>query len=66
MRHAILPAGADRAALPLLAGRALRAFADGYVAILLPAYLLALGFGTWAVSPPRRRPAEAPRSGFRL
>ncbi len=49
MRHTILPAGADRAALPLLAGRALRAFADGYVAILLPAYLLALGFGTWAV-----------------
>ncbi|WP_227869278.1 MFS transporter [Nitrosospira lacus] len=26
-------------------GRALRAFADGYVAVLLPAYLLALGFG---------------------
>ena len=29
----------------LLIGRALRAFADGYVAVLLPAYLLALGFG---------------------
>lgn len=29
----------------LLAGRALRAFADGYVAVLLPAYLIALGFG---------------------
>lgn len=29
----------------LLAGRALRAFADGYVAVLLPAYLFALGFG---------------------
>jgi MFS family permease len=28
-----------------LTGRALRAFADGYVAVLLPAYLLALGFG---------------------
>jgi len=27
-------------------GKALRAFADGYVAVLLPAYLLALGFGT--------------------
>lgn len=29
----------------LLAARALRAFADGFVAVLLPAYLLALGFG---------------------
>lgn len=44
--HWLLPAGVDRAALPLLIGRALRAFADGYVAVLLPAYLLALGFGT--------------------
>ncbi len=33
----------------LLTARALRGFADGYVAILLPAYLLALGFGTWEV-----------------
>jgi MFS family permease len=33
----------------LFAGRALRAFADGYVAILLPAYLLALGHATWVV-----------------
>jgi MFS family permease len=30
----------------LLAARSLRAFADGYVAVLLPAYLLALGYGT--------------------
>jgi len=29
----------------LLTARALRAFADGYVAVLLPAYLLALGHG---------------------
>ena len=29
----------------VLAARALRAFADGYVAVLLPAYLLALGHG---------------------
>ena len=29
----------------LLASRALRAFADGFVAVLLPAYLLALGHG---------------------
>jgi predicted MFS family arabinose efflux permease len=45
----LLPDGAEPSALPLLVGRALRAFADGYVAILLPAYLLALGFGTWEV-----------------
>src|SRR4051812_42609448 len=33
----------------LLAARALRAFADGFVAVLLPAYLLALGHGQLAV-----------------
>jgi predicted MFS family arabinose efflux permease len=33
----------------LLIGRGLRAFVDGYVAVLLPVYLLALGFGTWEV-----------------
>ena len=49
IRSFLLPDGAGAAALPLLLGRALRAFADGYVAILLPAYLLALGFGTWEV-----------------
>ncbi|MEO8312964.1 MAG: MFS transporter [Caldimonas sp.] len=45
----LLPAGVDAAAAPLLAGRALRAFADGYMAILLPAYLLAIGLGTLEV-----------------
>ncbi len=30
----------------LLTARSLRAFADGYVAVLLPVYLLALGYGT--------------------
>ena len=33
----------------LITARGLRAFVDGYVAVLLPAYLLALGFGTWEV-----------------
>jgi predicted MFS family arabinose efflux permease len=33
----------------LLAARSLRAFADGFVAVLLPAYLLALGHGQLAV-----------------
>jgi MFS family permease len=32
-----------------LIGRGLRAFVDGYVAVLLPAYLLALGHATWQV-----------------
>ena len=33
----------------LLVGRGLRAGVDGYVAVLLPAYLLELGYGTWEV-----------------
>jgi MFS family permease len=45
----LLPRGVHAAALPLLLARALRAFADGYVAVLLPAYLIALGFGAWEV-----------------
>jgi MFS family permease len=45
----LLPPGAHASALPLLLARALRAFADGYVAVLLPAYLIALGFGAWEV-----------------
>jgi MFS family permease len=48
-RRLLLPAGVDAAAGPLLAARALRAFADGYMAILLPAYLLAIGLGTLEV-----------------
>jgi MFS family permease len=43
----LLPAGVPPGTGRLLVARALRAFADGYVAIVLPAYLLALGFGTW-------------------
>jgi MFS family permease len=49
MNRWLLPHGAQPAVLPLLLGRALRAFADGYVAVLLPAYLIALGLGTWQV-----------------
>ncbi|MGB8883344.1 MAG: MFS transporter, partial [Azonexus sp.] len=45
----ILPTGVAPEARLLLIGRALRAFCDGYVAVLLPAYLLALGFGIWEV-----------------
>ncbi len=45
----LVPAGVAPEARLLLIGRALRAFTDGYVAILLPAYLLALGIGKWEV-----------------
>lgn len=46
---ALIPAGVTPFVRLLLTGRALREFADGYVSVLLPAYLLALGFGTWEV-----------------
>ena len=49
LRSLLLPHGTRSWAWPLLQGRALRAFVDGYVAILLPAYLLALGLPGWAV-----------------
>lgn len=45
----ILPAGVAPEARWLLVSRALRAMGDGFVAILLPAYLLALGLGQWEV-----------------
>ena len=40
-----LPRSATRDAGRLVAGRALRGFADGFASVLLPAYLTALGFG---------------------
>ncbi|WP_395701928.1 MFS transporter [Aquabacterium sp.] len=45
----LLPPGANARARPLLLARGLRAFADGYMAVLLPAYLLAIGLGTLEV-----------------
>ena len=44
-----LPAEAIRESRLLLAGRGFRAFVDGYVAVLLPAYLLQLGLEVWQV-----------------
>ncbi len=41
----IIPSGVEAGAARVLVARALRSFGDGYVAVLLPAYLLALGFG---------------------
>lgn len=48
-RSRLLPAGATRDARWILAGRGVRAFADGFVALLLPAYLTGLGFGAFAI-----------------
>lgn len=45
----LLPPDADAGALPLVAARGLRAFGDGYMAVLLPAYLLSIGLGTLEV-----------------
>jgi MFS family permease len=45
----LLPAGATRDAPWVLGARALRAFADGFVSLLLPLYLLQLGFGAFAI-----------------
>jgi len=45
----LLPAGTSRDARVLLAARAVRAFGDGFVSVLLPVYLLALGFDAVAV-----------------
>ena len=49
MKRWLLPPGTDPDILPLLIARGLRAFADGYVAVLLPVYLITLGLGTWDV-----------------
>ncbi len=43
-RH-LLPEGTYHGIAPIFAARALRGFADGFVAVLLPVYLLALGLG---------------------
>ena len=45
MIHYLLPPGHDQNIAPVFATRALRGFADGFVAVLLPVYLLALGLG---------------------
>ena len=41
----IVPSGVEAGAARVLLARALRGFGDGYVSVLLPAYLLALGLG---------------------
>src|SRR5215472_17034588 len=44
-----LPRGFSPDALRVLAGRSVRAFADGFVSLLLPVYLLRLGFDAFAI-----------------
>jgi len=44
-----IPQGASTDAIRILAARGVRAFGDGFVALLLPIYLLDLGFGALAI-----------------
>src|SRR6516162_7173874 len=44
-----LPPGTSADALRILAARGVRAFGDGYVALLLPIYLVELGFSALAI-----------------
>src|SRR6516165_7068 len=44
-----LPPGASSDALRVLAARGIRAFGDGYVALLLPIYLVELGYSPLAI-----------------
>ena len=44
-----IPRGVSRDAKLILTARALRAFADGFVSVLLPVYLLELGFSVIAI-----------------
>ena len=48
-RSWLIPTGASHDARWILAARGTRAFADGFVALLLPIYLLELGFGPLAI-----------------
>jgi len=43
--HHLLPKGSDCGIAPIFAARAMRGFADGFVAVLLPVYLLEMGLG---------------------
>src|SRR5271166_5307971 len=45
----LLPAGASSDAVRILTARGVRAFGDGFVALLLPIYLLELGFSAFGI-----------------
>ncbi len=44
-----MPPGASGDAVRIVVGRGVRAFADGFVALLLPVYLIELGFSAFAI-----------------
>ena len=46
----LMPQGASTDAIRILAARSVRAFGDGFVALLLPIYLFDLGFSAFARS----------------
>src|SRR5437867_3817835 len=48
-RFALLPSTASRNAFLLLTSRALRAFGDGLISLVLPYYLIGLGFDALAI-----------------
>jgi hypothetical protein len=45
----LAPQGTSTDAIRILAARGVRAFGDGFVALLLPIYLLDLGFSAFAI-----------------
>jgi|SRR6516165_8666569 MFS family permease len=45
----LMPQGASTDAIRILAARSVRAFGDGFVALLLPIYLFDLGFSAFAI-----------------
>lgn len=49
MIHRFLPTGTDQSIAPVFVARALRGFADGFIAVLLPVYLLSKGLDGIAV-----------------
>jgi MFS family permease len=49
MANYLWPSGTTASALWIIFARGLRAFGDGFVAVLMPAYLLALGFSGFEV-----------------
>ena len=49
LRDLLLPPGTLPDARTVLAARALRAFADGFVSLLLPYYLTLLGYSAWEI-----------------
>ncbi|MEI8156846.1 MAG: MFS transporter [Burkholderiales bacterium] len=49
MIHRFLPTGTDPSIAPVFVARALRGFADGFIAVLLPVYLLSKGLDGIAV-----------------